>query len=89
MPDVDLVPLSEPFAEAAELAIAPARTELREYIEDTDARFEASVLAICGLAVESGVGLAKSNVLLAESLGVSESSTAYSSRGLGVPSEIE
>lgn len=32
------VPISEPFTDAAELGIPPARTELREYIEETDVR---------------------------------------------------
>jgi len=32
------VPTSEPFADAAELGIPPARTEPSEYIEETDVR---------------------------------------------------
>lgn len=91
VPDVDLAPLSDPLAEVAELGTAPALTELKEYTDETEARFDASWLAICDLLVES-CGLeffAKSKVLLAESLGRSASSTAQSSRGLGDPSDIE
>lgn len=91
VPDVDLTPLSDPLAEAAELGATPALTELREYIEVTEARFEASALAVWDLLVVSWQGgfFAKSIVLLPEGLGRSESSTAQSSRGLGVPSEME
>ena len=42
---LDPVPASEPFADAAELGAPPARTELREYIEDTDIRFVSTASA--------------------------------------------
>lgn len=57
VPDAALavVPISDPFADAAELGAPPALTELREYMEDTDMRFE-SISDIDGLGRNAGSG---------------------------------
>ena len=77
------VPGSEPFAEPTELGAPPARAELREYIEDTDIRFD-SISDIEGLCLSAGSGNwesfgVSSAMFPGESLGVSKSSTAKSS----------
>jgi hypothetical protein len=78
----DPVPASEPFADAAELGTPPARTELREYIDDTDMRF-VSISEIEGLVRRAGSGSApcfdSSPIVPGLSLGVVKSSTAMSS----------
>jgi len=48
-------PASDPFADAAELGGPPARTELSEYIDDTDMRF-VSNSGIEGLGLRAGSG---------------------------------
>jgi hypothetical protein len=77
----DPIPASEPFADAAELGAPPARTELREYIEETDIRFDSSWSAD-GLGRRAGSGSAPaeliSSVIPGDSRGVSKS-TAKSS----------
>ena len=50
-----VVPLSEPFADAAELGVPPALTEESEYIEETDILFE-SISVIDGLGLNAGSG---------------------------------
>ena len=46
VPDVEFPPVSEPLAEGAELGKVPALAELKESIEDTEARFDPSTLAL-------------------------------------------
>lgn len=79
---LDDVPVSDPFAEAAELGAPPALTELSEYMEDTDIRFE-SRSDVDGLDRNAGSGsctcFASSAIVPCISLGVSKSSTAKSS----------
>lgn len=75
-------PPSEPFADAAELGTPPARTELNEYIDDTDIRFDESKSDMEGRgrsAPSGNCGCFVSSVIFpGESLGVSKS-TAISS----------
>ena len=83
------VPTSDPFADAAELGAPPARTEPREYIDDTDIRFVSSSGMEClGRKAASGnVGCFGSSAMMpGDNLGVSRSSTASSSLGLLVKS---
>lgn len=75
-------PASEPLAEAAELCTPPARTELSEYMDETDIRFEPkSDSEGAARSEESGSEecFDSSAIFPGASLGVSESSTAKSS----------
>jgi hypothetical protein len=74
-------PTSDPLVEAAELGTPPALAELREYIDDTDIRFEL-------ISDNDGVGrsasgseecLVSSAMVAGGNFGVSQSSTAQSS----------
>lgn len=76
-----LVPVSDPLADAAELRAPPALTELSEYMEDTDIRFESkSVIDGFGLNAESGSEecFESSAIVPDTSRGVSKSSIATS-----------
>lgn len=84
-PEFDLVlyPTSEPFADAAELCTPPpALTELNEYMEDTDIRFD-SISGMDGRARREASGscdtFESSDIIPGDNLGVSISSTAISS----------
>ena len=77
------VPASDPFADAAELGAPPARTELSEYIEETDMRF-VDISPSDGRGLSAGSGswgyLSSPMTMPGESFGVvKSSSTAMSS----------
>lgn len=87
-PDVGLVPVSDPFAEAAELGTPPALAEFKEYIEEVDVRFPSdSPVRLRGSKAASGNEgcLESSAIVPAASFGVSKSSMTDSGRGLPVP----
>jgi hypothetical protein len=77
------MPPSEPLADAAELGAPPARTELREYIDDTDMRLDGSMSDIEGRGRNAASGswecLLSSVIAPGESLGVSKSVIEQSS----------
>lgn len=76
-------PASDPLADAAELGAPPALTEPREYMDETDMRLEPrsdSDGAARSAGSGSGECLESSAILPGTILGVSESSTAKSSR---------
>lgn len=77
-----LFPISEPFADAAELGAPPALAELREYIEETDIRFGSrSEIDRLDRSAASGSGecFVSSAMVPEDNLGVSRSSIAHSS----------
>jgi hypothetical protein len=88
LPDVGLVPVSDPFAELAELGTPPALAEFKEYIEEVDMRFPSdSAVVLRGLKAASGNEgcLERSTILPATNFGVSKSSITDSGLGLPVP----
>lgn len=89
-----VAPESDPLTDGAELGPPPALAEFKEYIDETDNRFDSMSVSEgrCRMAASgNGEPLHSSAIVPADNRGVSKSSTAKSSLLpllLGLPSSV-